>query len=465
MELYPKSITKRRQQKILEKMNEINNSICKINSTNEIGLFCNIKFNHKIIPVLIINNYMNNDNYLNKIQVILNNKEEIIEIQEIIYKDITQNITIIKIKDNNNKNIKYIEIDDKLYEKESEIYYNNESIYIMQIKKEDILVSYGIIKEINKYELIYKGNIKTNYCLIFNLNNNKLIGIHKYKSNYFNKGFCFNNIIKRIKNNINYINEINILVDIKNEDINKKIYFINDDNNDLRKLNENNIDLYINDKKEKYITYIIAKNIGINKIILKFKKELHNANNMFKDCTNIIEINFFNFTTNQITNMKYMFCKCKNLKKINNLSFDTKNVESMIGIFDGCKSLNNLPDISKWDTKNVEDMKDMFNQCILLEKLPDISGWNTQNVKSMSNMFRECKSLYSFPDISKWDTKNVKDMSYMFYHCSSLIDLPDYSKWDTKNVKNTRNIFSGCSSLKNIPKNFNIDNSNNINKY
>ena len=178
MEDYPKPVTRQCHQKILEQMNI---TFCKIGLNEEIGFFCLIKYrNKKNIPVLIINNYINNKEYKDKIKVIINNKEEFIEVEDIIYKNKDNNISIVKIK-NNNKNIKYIEIDDKLYEKESEILYNKESIYIIQNIKDDILVSYGIIKEINDNELIYSGNINnnSNYSLIFNLNNNKLIGIHK----------------------------------------------------------------------------------------------------------------------------------------------------------------------------------------------------------------------------------------------------------------------------------------------
>ena len=131
MELYPKSVTKQCHQKILEQMNEMNYSICEIKNKKEIGLFCYIKYNHNKIPVIIINNYINNEEYLNIINIILNNKDEIIEIDDIIYKDKINNISIIKIK-KKNINIKYIEIDDKLYGKESDVYYENESIYILQ---------------------------------------------------------------------------------------------------------------------------------------------------------------------------------------------------------------------------------------------------------------------------------------------------------------------------------------------
>ena len=103
MELYLKSVAKKCHQKILEQMN---NSICTIKDKKDIGLFCYIKYNHKKIPVLIINNYINNDEYLYTINILFNNKDEIIEIDDIIYKDKINNISIIKIKNINNKNIK-----------------------------------------------------------------------------------------------------------------------------------------------------------------------------------------------------------------------------------------------------------------------------------------------------------------------------------------------------------------------
>ena len=110
--------------------------------------------------------------------------------------------------------IRYIEIDDKLYEEESELYYQNESIYIIQKIKNYILVLYGIIKDINKNEIIYTGNINSNYSFIFNLNNNKLIGIHKDNTKYcYNKGIFFKSIIKGIKNYLTNINKIGILID------------------------------------------------------------------------------------------------------------------------------------------------------------------------------------------------------------------------------------------------------------
>ena len=66
----------------------------------------------------------------------------------------------------------------------------------------------------------------------------------------------FNKII-RIKNNILEIkNEIDILIKIYKEDINKEIYFLNNnfiDNNKF--LNESNTELYINERLYKFKNY------------------------------------------------------------------------------------------------------------------------------------------------------------------------------------------------------------------
>ena len=127
MEMYPKSVSKQCHQKILEQMN---NSICIIKGKdrkNEIGLFCYIKFTNENIPILLTNDYINNEDYKGKIKVFINNMEKTIEIDNILYKSEKNKISMLKIKENNF--IKYIEFDDKLYENDSELNYINKSIY------------------------------------------------------------------------------------------------------------------------------------------------------------------------------------------------------------------------------------------------------------------------------------------------------------------------------------------------
>ena len=87
---------------------------------------------------------------------------------------------MLKFKENNF--IKYIELDDKLYENNSRINICNEPIYTIQYNNiNDILISYDIIKEINTDKIIFTGNINFKYKFspIFNLMNNKLLGIYE----------------------------------------------------------------------------------------------------------------------------------------------------------------------------------------------------------------------------------------------------------------------------------------------
>ena len=158
MEEYPRSVTKKCHEKILDQMN---NSIGIIKE-NEIGLFGQLKYENKDIYILIINNYIKDEDYKGKINIEINNEKKLIELDNIIYKNIDDNISIIKLKEKDN-NIKYIEIDNKLLENESEINFDNESIYIIQYNnKDNILISYGVIKGIINNEIIYTGYIKSN---------------------------------------------------------------------------------------------------------------------------------------------------------------------------------------------------------------------------------------------------------------------------------------------------------------
>jgi surface protein len=139
----------------------------------------------------------------------------------------------------------------------------------------------------------------------------------------------------------------------------------------IRELNEKNTELYINNKRTKYKSYFIPEKEGEYKIELRFNINLTDCSYMFSGCENIKYINFSNFSTSNVKNMRCMFY--------------------------GCKSLNSLPDISKWDTSNVEDMSYMFSGCNSLNSLPDISKWDTSNVKNMRSMFGECLSTINIP--------------------------------------------------------------------
>ena len=68
-----------------------------------------------------------------------------------------------------------------------------------------------------------------------------------------------------------------MVIKIEKEDINKKIYFLNNNDNSFKEINESNAELYINDKKENiFKKYFIPKNEGEYQIKLKINKIINN---------------------------------------------------------------------------------------------------------------------------------------------------------------------------------------------
>ena len=120
----PKPATKRCTQEILKQMDSIFYEI-----GENIGFFCKIKFQNENIPVLIVNNCMTNE-FIKSNNISINNEK--FEVDNFIYKNKELNISIINLKNYNNK-INSIELDDKLYENDFEIFYDKESIYIVFI--------------------------------------------------------------------------------------------------------------------------------------------------------------------------------------------------------------------------------------------------------------------------------------------------------------------------------------------
>ena len=127
---------------------------------------------------------------------------------------------------------------------------------------------------------------------------------------------------------------------------------------------------------------------------------------MFNLVTSIESIDFYNFNTSKVKNMKFMFFQCTSLKKIDLSGFDTSNVTNMWSMFGYCNSLKTL-DLSSFDTSKTENMESMFYGCISLSSLPEISKWNTSNVKNMSNMFHVSGHLAEEWYVGDLSTKEI----------------------------------------------------------
>ena len=427
-------------------LNQLKNSICKIEG-KEIGtgFFCKINNRDKIIPVLITNTHIIDNEFINlnkKVKISTNDNKNIVTINidenDIIYISPITNydIIIIKIKENNEL-YDYLEIDESIFNNSSENIYENNSFYLLHYQKSDkACVSYGngITKIKDNKNIIYKCEINSSSsgAPILNLISNKVIGIHKgnYINNEFNLGTFLkyplnemnnikninnkeslnNEIVKKDECDVN--NEIKIEMKINKEDINKNIYFLDNSvfNSYLNELNDSNTEIFINEKKFKYEKYFVPEKEGIYRVNIKLKFFIKDCSHMFYNCKNIINIDLSSFSSKDIINTSFMFYECNNLEKINLNSFETKNVTNMESMFESCSNLESL-DLSSFNTENVVNMMYMFSGCKKLKNL-DLSSFNTQNVNNIDLMFYECSNLSMLKINKDCSDKIIENLKY-----------------------------------------------------
>ena len=299
--------------KILEQMI---NCICKIKIKGEkrTGFFGKIPLedNNKIMKCLMTNYHIINKEYIKKnkeINLLLNDDNEVLiinlEINRKIYFNEEYDIAIIELKDIDNIK-EYLELDDNLFKNNEKIFYEEESIYILQYPHGDnACVSYGILNEIDNYNIkhLCTTDNGSSGSPILNLKNNKVIGIHKIGSKNYN--FNYGTLLKYpindfIKNNKNINNKITAEIYINKDDINKNIQIINtfenckrvkswpDSKDDSEYNNEkeikDNIEIKINEKMIKFAYYYKFMKEGNYKIEYSFKSNLTKINHMFFDC-------------------------------------------------------------------------------------------------------------------------------------------------------------------------------------
>lgn len=239
-------------------LNQLINSICKIKiqATNGTGFFCRIPSNNNNpIDYLMTNYHVIDKTYYNlnkEINLFLNDEKQLISLNTGIKRKTYFNeefdLTLIEIKENDNIN-NFIELDENIFKEKENVYYEHKSIYSLQYPKgKNAVVSYGLINKIEDFSI--KHTCTTDYgssgSPILNLENNKVIGIHRKGSNVFdfNIGtflkFPLNDFFEKNKNNM--INKFNYTMNIKNNNqpqINK-IFHQNSNNNIIE--NDNILD-------------------------------------------------------------------------------------------------------------------------------------------------------------------------------------------------------------------------------
>ena len=260
----------------LEKMEKY---ICIVNGkTIGTGFFTKIFYNNKLTPVLITNFHVVDDEFIEnnkQLKFYMNDKRKIISIDKKrkIYssKKGEYDIMIIKLNEEDDIN-NYLEIDQNIFEKNSEYLYKDELIYILHFPyHQSASISYGTgIEKINNYDIKHTCNTENGSSggPIINYFTNKIIGIHKgfIKNKNFNIGTFLKFPLNDLKQQKDF-NEINI-----NNNIEKK-----------------HTDLISNDLERK--TYIKSKEYNQNNLSKLFNiKNIDSKERLYKDYKNLQHI-------------------------------------------------------------------------------------------------------------------------------------------------------------------------------
>jgi len=420
------------------------------------GFFCEIDRNFPFKYALFTNNHILDElnieigktihiEYLDKLFFGYSYIEKEIKITEKrrVFTNKELDYTCIELFESDNI-INYFKIDAKLFKYDKNKLKGND-IFILQYPKVNDLsfsFSYGKILSLKDKEIIHNAltdNGSSGSPIIRRNKENYIIGLHygatkENKNEYkFNLAISFDSILNNIKeknNEINCIyifneNEINLLhdynLDVKNWSENHKNKYL-ELKNINKKIFEEKIEIYVNDKKIKFDYKYKIKDSKEIKVKFIFKQLLTNTSFMFFGCHSLKSIDLSIFNTNNVYDMSYMFNGCKSLKSIDLSSFNTYNVNNMSYMFYNCSSLESI-DLSSFNTTNVNNMEGMFCGCSSLKSI-DLSSFNTTNVNNMNQMFSYCSSLKSI-DLSSFNTTNINDMKNMFDCCKSLelIDL------------------------------------------
>ena len=466
-------------------LSQLDNCICKVYPAEDkkgTGFFCllpNPDICH-LLPVLITNNHVLNEDDLKKEKIKIQLNENIIYLKLNNRKKFTFekpiDVTVIEIKpdiDNLNINKNFLYIDNEILDENNKHLEKNTNIYVLQIP-EGALKSHstGMIYKIEEDTIYHTCSTKRGSSggAILCVSHQKVIGVHRGW-----KGKGKEEVNENDKNTYDRINLGTLIKTVidkfkKESSINlgehsfEKATIINKNTKTKR-------DKYPKDDNIKYYYYLDAIN--------KTEKPINLHKNKRHDIINIIEMVLENNNDskdiyflskdglkefdndNNIDNLELYI----NNKKINKFDkhcgFPNGRHEIRIvfngiitdcsNMFKDCQYLIEI-NLSNFNTEEVTNMSYMFHNCKNLSNI-DLSNINTENVINMSHMFHNCNNLSNII-LSKINTKNVEDMGHMFYNCNNLSYI-DLSSFDTKKVINMEKMFCECENVKKI--NFSYD--------
>ena len=187
----------------------------------------------------------------------------------------------------------------------------------------------------------------------------------------------------------------------------------------------------------KYADGTLTFRCGYKKTLGENEYELNSGEKLPKWYTHDTEISKVvfeaSFANARPTNCYAWFRNFENLKQIEGIeNLNTANVTDMSYMFKNCSNLAEL-DVTHFNTAKVTTMNGMFSGCSNLTEL-DLTHFNTENVTNMWLMFSYCESLTTIYVSDDFVITNITYKTYsLFYGCEKLkgaIDKYDNSKID-----------------------------------
>ena len=194
----------------------------------------------------------------------------------------------------------------------------------------------------------------------------------------------------------------------------------------------------INGNKQNNITYKYYFNQEDNFVELIWNNNINNCKNMFRDCSDIIEMDLSDFDTSEVTTMHWMFYRCSSLISLNLSNFNTFKVQSMWSMFSYCSSLTSL-NLSNFDTSQVTEMCWMFQDCYNLEYI------NLKNFEE--NKLSDNKFMFDNVPVNIvvcMNENNKKILSELNHWKCYIIDCSDDWKLKQKKIIND-NCIDNCN--------------------
>ena len=164
--------------------------------------------------------------------------------------------------------------------------------------------------------------------------------------------------------------------------------------------------------------------------------QIYDASGMFSFCLNLKQID--NFPKNEINGCVDMFERCTALESIPN-GINLKPYYTIENMFKDCTSLTEIP---YFDTSKVYSFYQAWQGCSSLTEFPQIDA---SKVTDFRYAWDNCKVLTTFPQL---DLSSGTNFNSAWSNCSSLTEFPQL---DLSSGTNFNFAWSNCYKLASLP--------------